>query len=30
MMQKEEHDREQRIKRNAEKAFNLAKLPPRM
>jgi len=30
MMQKEEHDREQRIKRNAEKSFNMAKLPPRM
>jgi hypothetical protein len=30
MVQIVEHDREQRIKRNAEKSYNLAKLPPRM
>ena len=30
MMEKEEHDREQRIRDNAEKSFHAAKLPPRM
>ena len=30
MMEKEEHDRETRIRQNAEKSFAMAKLPPRM
>lgn len=30
MMEKEEYDREQRIRQNAEKSYNMAKLPPRM
>ena len=30
MMEKEEHEREQRIRQNAEKSFAMAKLPPRM
>ena len=30
MMEKEEYDREQRIRENAEKSFQAAKLPPRM
>ena len=30
MMEKEEHDREQRIRQAAEKSFATAKLPPRM
>lgn len=30
MMEKEEYDREQRIRANAEKSFAAAKLPPRM
>lgn len=30
MMEKEEHDREQRIKKNAENSYKMAKLPPRM
>jgi hypothetical protein len=30
MMEKEEHEREQRIRQNAEKSFAQAKLPPRM
>ena len=30
MMEKEEHEREQRIRQNAEKSFAMASLPPRM
>ena len=30
MRERDEHEREQRIKRNAEKSFQAAKLPPRM
>jgi len=30
MMEKEEHDRETRIRQNAEKSYQMAKLPPRM
>ena len=30
MVEKEEHDREQRIRENAEKTLQAAKLPPRM
>ena len=30
MIKKEAHDREQRIRKNAEESFSLAKLPPRM
>lgn len=30
MMEKEEHEREQRIRANAEKSYSLSKLPPRM
>jgi len=30
MMEKDEHEREQRIRLNAEKSFKMAKLPPRM
>ena len=30
MMEKEEHDREQRIRQAAEKSYAMASLPPRM
>jgi Sec-independent protein translocase protein TatA len=30
MMARDEHEREQRIRRNAEASFQAAKLPPRM
>jgi hypothetical protein len=30
MMEKEEHEREQRIRKNAETSYQMAKLPPRM
>lgn len=30
MMEKEEHEREQRIRSNAEKSYAASKLPPRM
>lgn len=30
MMEKEEHEREQRIRLNAEKSYQMASLPPRM
>ena len=30
MMERDEHEREQRIQRNAEKSYMAAKLPPRM
>jgi len=30
MVEKDEHDREQRIRENAEKSLRTAKLPPRM